>query len=446
MDVGLTLLVSLISLVSIAGIALGAGIPIDPNPTAATRLYALGDSYTSGEGAKRYFGGTNVVRSNECRRAPTAYPRVVAERKKLGLTFVACSGATTEDVLTRGQEPNSPDGVAGAEAQISVLTGIRPSDIITIGIGGNDAGFGKVVQTCLRSNCEANQDLWLANMATVEAALVATYQRLREFGATVFALTYPNPLGEKDCILGFSGSEWTYLRDQYLPALNRTVRQAAKRAGVNVIDVETVFAGYRVCETSFGSSALNVIAVSGTGGTHQLASYLHNSFHPNKRGHSLLAVAVQEAVTRTTGNPAPQNVIAALPPPLSTPRKAPTPPPPDGGGSGGGPVTVPPPPAAPPAPAPPPPPDGIAFPAESGCSGEFLSYVLEDTASSVEYSISDALPNSQACVRDNNSADGWKAVQVDASGLFVTSIPKRHRVKILYQDNMGAWNQLTVAR
>jgi lysophospholipase L1-like esterase len=423
--------ITLALVLGVVGVASGVSGPVDPNPTAATRLFALGDSYTSGEGAKKYFDGTNLVRSNECRRAPTAYPRLVAERKKLGLTFVACSGATTEDVLNRGQEPNSPSGVFGAETQISALTGIRPSDIITIGIGGNDAGFGKVVQTCLRSNCGANQELWLEQMPAVEKSLVATYQRLREFGATVFALTYPNPLAERDCVLGFSESEWTYLRDQYLPALNNTVRAAAKRAGVNVIDVESAFVGYRVCETSFGSSALNVIAISRTGGTHQLSKYLHNSFHPNKRGHALLALAVQEAVTRTTGNPSPP-AVGLVPPPLTLPAPSPDPPAPvpePAGGGGGGPL-----------------PEGIAFPSESGCGGTFLSYVLEDTAGAAEYTISDALPDSQVCVRDKNTANGWTTSVADPSGTITLQIEKRHQVIALYQDNMGAWNQLTVLR
>jgi lysophospholipase L1-like esterase len=424
------------TIATVATAALGATIPIDPNPIAAVRLYSLGDSYTSGEGAKRYFPGTNQASSNECRRAPTAYPRVVAERKKLGLTFVACSGATTEDVLTRAQEPNSPADIFGSATQISALTGIKQSDIITIGIGGNDAGFGKVVQTCLSSDCSPNQKIWMDQMPTVQASLVKTFAKLREFGATVFALTYPNPLAEKDCIIGFNESEWRFLRDEYIPALNKSVRVAAFLAGVNVIDVETAFVGYRVCETSFASSALNVISISGIGGTFRPLKFLHNSFHPNRRGHALLSLAVQEAITRTTGNPQIPALPTALPAP-APPDPSLTPPVPDGSPSGGGgsAATLPP----------------IPFPTQTGCEGAFLSYVLEDTATSGEYSLSDAQPDSPLCIQFSKAnqpqpTDGWALVATDFYGNYVFPITKRQRAVVLYRDNTGAWNQLTVTR
>src|SRR5215212_278600 len=46
--------------------------PVDPNPGADERIAALGDSYLSGEGARRFFRGTDAPRSNTCHRAPTA--------------------------------------------------------------------------------------------------------------------------------------------------------------------------------------------------------------------------------------------------------------------------------------------------------------------------------------------------------------------------------------
>jgi hypothetical protein len=48
--------------------------PLDPYPDSALRMVALGDSYISGEGARRYFRGTDEPRENLCHRAATAYP------------------------------------------------------------------------------------------------------------------------------------------------------------------------------------------------------------------------------------------------------------------------------------------------------------------------------------------------------------------------------------
>lgn len=67
----------------------------DPNPSSSFKIVALGDSYISGEGAARFFPGTDHPGSNECRRAATAYPYLVAEALGASLTFVACSGART---------------------------------------------------------------------------------------------------------------------------------------------------------------------------------------------------------------------------------------------------------------------------------------------------------------------------------------------------------------
>lgn len=88
---------------------------------------ALGDSYSSGVGT-----GVYDAESGDCRRSPLSYPPLwAAQHQPASFRFVACSGATTTDV--RGN-------------QISALgPGI---DVVTITIGGNDVGFGAVLQTC----------------------------------------------------------------------------------------------------------------------------------------------------------------------------------------------------------------------------------------------------------------------------------------------------------
>jgi hypothetical protein len=56
-----------------------------PTLTPGAKIVALGDSFISGEGAvgSAYLPGTNVVGSNECRRAKTAYPQLVANALNL---------------------------------------------------------------------------------------------------------------------------------------------------------------------------------------------------------------------------------------------------------------------------------------------------------------------------------------------------------------------------
>jgi lysophospholipase L1-like esterase len=96
-----------------------------PSPAAAAGAYvALGDSYSSGVGAGRYVAG-----SGACLRSPRSYVHRIGR----GVTsFRACSGATTGTVL-RGQLAPFPDDTR----------------LVTITIGGNDAGFIDVIQACL---------------------------------------------------------------------------------------------------------------------------------------------------------------------------------------------------------------------------------------------------------------------------------------------------------
>ena len=89
--------------------------------TAVSGAYvALGDSYASGVGA-----GTSGV----CMRSRRSYVHRLGRRVT---SFRACAGATTASVLS---------------GQLAPLPG--DTRLVTISVGGNDAGFVDVIQTCL---------------------------------------------------------------------------------------------------------------------------------------------------------------------------------------------------------------------------------------------------------------------------------------------------------
>ena len=93
---------------------------------AADRYVALGDSYSSGTGTRSY------TLNSGCQRGIYAYPYLLSQqRPNTALTFVACSGAKTTDVMNN---------------QISSVT--SDTKIVTITIGGNDAGFSSVITSC----------------------------------------------------------------------------------------------------------------------------------------------------------------------------------------------------------------------------------------------------------------------------------------------------------
>jgi hypothetical protein len=79
-----------------------------PEPRQTRVLVALGDSYMSGEGAKRFYlekGGRNY-----CHRAPTAWAAMAGQNTRLfeSVAFLACSGARTYHVQ-RTRTPPQPD-------------------------------------------------------------------------------------------------------------------------------------------------------------------------------------------------------------------------------------------------------------------------------------------------------------------------------------------------
>src|SRR5205807_8799113 len=83
-------------LIAVVALAVtGAVAAVAPALAAAPAYTALGDSYASGLGTRTYFSdGTN------CKRSPDAYPVLSANHLGAALTFAACSGAKTSDVLS----------------------------------------------------------------------------------------------------------------------------------------------------------------------------------------------------------------------------------------------------------------------------------------------------------------------------------------------------------
>ena len=112
------------------------------------RIAILGDSYSAGEGADVYLPGTDTDAS-PCHRSPHTF---LAEAFDLpGTRILACSGAVTNDVF-------APQEDRTVEPQIEQLTRLRDRegvDAVVLTMGGNDAGFGKIVKSCLfgRADC-----------------------------------------------------------------------------------------------------------------------------------------------------------------------------------------------------------------------------------------------------------------------------------------------------
>ncbi len=225
---------------------------------ATKRLVALGDSYASGVGTRAYYSD-----SGECKRSPYAYPVIDAARVGAVLSFRACSGATTTSVLNN---------------QLGTLSGTTTH--VTLTVGGNDAGFSRVITTCAQpfwaSDCGGAIDQaqsYIKN--SLPARLDSLYRAVRTKapGATVVIVGYPRLFNGEDCNAGtyFSPAEETRLNST-ADLLDTTVRGRASAAGFAFVDPRSSFTGHAICDAAEWVNGLS--------------NPVSESYHPNRAGQS----------------------------------------------------------------------------------------------------------------------------------------------------------------
>ncbi|MCF6475857.1 SGNH/GDSL hydrolase family protein [Nonomuraea sp. MG754425] len=166
--------------------------PLTPVQVAQGGGYvALGDSYSSGEGVWSLDQAPVNDGAGRCHRSTGSYVPLVAEAFEFGggTAFYACSGATTRELLSgqHGQPPQITRVSAG-------------TSLVTLSIGGNDAGFSKVLTGCIVklpwSSACVDQDAAVGRR--IEELRTSMLEVLREVRvrapqARVIVLGYPRP-------------------------------------------------------------------------------------------------------------------------------------------------------------------------------------------------------------------------------------------------------------
>lgn len=222
---------------------------------AATAYVALGDSYSSGTGAGDYDPG-----SGSCDRSANAYPNLwAAAHATSSFTFVACSGATTATI---------------ASGQLGALS--SSTTLVSLTAGGNDAGFGDVMETCVlhsTSTCQsrvAEAESYMRN--TLPGRLDSLYAKIRARSpsARVVVLGYPRLYKIVNVCVGLSNAKRTALNGA-ADTLDGVLAEAAGRAGFTWSDVRDEFAGHELCS---GDDWLNAVTIP-----------IESSYHPTALGH-----------------------------------------------------------------------------------------------------------------------------------------------------------------
>lgn len=277
-------------------------------------LVALGDSFMSGEGAKRFYQGTNDLGRNECRRAPTAFPAVTVASENPyipdHLAFVACSGARAIDITRRAQQPADPaDRPEGGLPQLAHVEWLQANteldvDLVIVSIGGNDARFGEIAEACVApGDCTEIGTRWLDNLQLVAPRVHQTYQNIRDFfGPTVPVLVvpYPVPLNPSKCSSSLLTAQEHRFLHGYTIELDSVLERAASDAGLHYLrEMTDVFEAehLRICDNATGKVGVNFLAMSSVGGlaeqTFNPQNWFRNSLHPNERGHRAMAETLE---------------------------------------------------------------------------------------------------------------------------------------------------------
>lgn len=296
---------------------------------------ALGDSFTSGEGETDdgyYLNGTNDE-YEKCHLSTRSYPYLIAKFSNIDLAFmrsVACSGAVTADVIgddrdylgqgkrlgENGVKYSSADiTLAKAQSIYSFVPGRVPQKrfideykpkIITIGIGGNDAGFMDILKTCIiPGTCEVagtveGKEKMAIEIKNIFGSLVETYNsvHIASPSSKIYAIGYPKIISDNaSCNTAgkvFNDTERQFMNEG-VKYLNEVIAAAAKSAGVRYVDVYDAYGEHVLCgnESDAAMGAIMAGDDSNIINDSRWFRFVGNeSFHPNSLGHFLVAGSV----------------------------------------------------------------------------------------------------------------------------------------------------------
>ncbi|WP_205624222.1 hypothetical protein [Amycolatopsis vancoresmycina] len=331
-------------------------IAFQPLPAKPTNIVAaLGDSYSSGEGAGNYATESDLNHGtaewNACRRSANAWPRkmvIPGSGGSLGtlsdqwntnneLGFVACSGAMTWNVSGRwngaGSIPTSwihPEQYEKGEGQFheinQVASGVLTPEttLVTLTIGGNDEGaFVNALMDCASiTNCADDEYLpkYKAVFDRTKTRIIDTVRAIRGEApnAQIVLTAYPEPLSrtvkcggswyfdlsEVHAIAELTG----YVRDKEAEAVTQLRSEGIK---VDAADPIGAFVGHGGCDDPEWINKI-VLGPNGEGDFHKGdnptqfcfwdvlggACLSREMFHPNAAGTTGYAQVMEARLTQ----------------------------------------------------------------------------------------------------------------------------------------------------
>jgi lysophospholipase L1-like esterase len=275
-------------------VALACSALVAAHANAATGPYvALGDSYTAGPLVPTPTGSPIL-----CGRSTNDYPADVARAiNPSSFVNASCSSATTVDMT---QSQSLDGGVQTAPPQFNALS--STDALVTVGIGGNDAGLISVAEECTAldvlwpfgDRCKShyqsgstNTELTAINATGPKVAQVIQGIIARAPRAKVLVVGYPDglPQNGSNCYpdVPFSSADVTWFNSMEID-LNTVLQQTAQANGATFVDTFSSSIGHDACQ---GSNAW----VNGL-----LPTSAAFPLHPNQTGEANMAKQVEGAL------------------------------------------------------------------------------------------------------------------------------------------------------
>jgi hypothetical protein len=218
---------------------------------------ALGDSWSADVVIADTDGPPDATYApTGCAQSHRNYPKLLAAALKVP-TFrdATCGSATTDDFYA--PQTGLPTGETNP-AQFDRLT--PSTDLVTVGIGGNDAGFAGAAMDCISpdprgAHCKEKYtaggvDQLEQRINASEPKLVAALEEIhrRSPNARVLMLDYLAGIPQQGCypVVPISDSDMAYLYETFLK-LNAMVHRAAAAGGADFVDTYDPSLGHHVC-------------------------------------------------------------------------------------------------------------------------------------------------------------------------------------------------------
>ena len=227
------------------------GTPESTSDPSYDSYVALGDSFTAGPGIPPQTEG------NPCGRSGSNYPTLVAAG--LGIEdFVDASCSAADSTALAG--PQTTGNGVTVPPQYDALQ--RDTDLVTVGIGGNDIGLVQLAVGCVNlapppqgascavTNTAGGTDRVDAAIDTFAPAYTAAIDEIRRRSpdARIVLVGYPTGIRDGGCFPDqpMWPEDATYLQAK-IDRLNAVMRERAESADVDYVDLRDPSRGHDAC-------------------------------------------------------------------------------------------------------------------------------------------------------------------------------------------------------